>query len=91
MKSATRRTVEVSNIFALPDLSRFLAITSLFEAVHHSLSSTARTVDPGIPLPLVMAGAAAVRKASRVDSLPVSGRCHSGNKVLRIWIVLREL
>lgn len=84
MKSVARKTVEVSNIFASLDLSRFLAITNLFEAVHHSLSSTARTEDPGIPLPPVMAGAGAVRKASRVDGLPVSGRCHSGNKVLRI-------
>ena len=91
MKSAARRTVEVSNIFASLDLSRFLVIASLFEAVHRSLSSTARTEDPGIPLPPVMAGAGAVRKAFRVDGLPVSGRCHSGNRVLRIRTVLSGL
>lgn len=69
MKSATRRTAKVSNIIASLDLSRLLAIANLFAAFHQSLFATTRTEDREIPLALVVAGAAAVKNASRVDSL----------------------
>ena len=85
MKSATRRIAEVSNIIASLDLSMLPATASLFEAVHRSLSSTAWTEDPGVPLPPVMAGPVLLRGhsewtvcQSQADVIQVTGCSESG-------------
>ena len=83
--------MEVINIIASLDLSRLLAIAGLSRASHHSPLSKTRMEDLGVPLPTVTAGTDAVSKAFRADSLPVSGRYDSGNKVLRIRTILSEL
>ena len=90
-ETSNRKNSRVTDIMTSLDLSRLLAIAGLFQAFHYSLLSTARTEDPGVPLPTVTAGTDAVSKAFRADNLPVSGTWDSGNKVLRIRSVLSEL